>query len=101
MTQTPIYEEVRRALGRADRSVDRRSFWSDDLSGGAVERDLDCGYVSRATAESVYGAVVAEETQIAPGRARYQLDAEASARRRKDMAAAAAGATTDTDEETR
>ena len=26
MSQTPIYEEVRRALGRPDRGVERRSF---------------------------------------------------------------------------
>lgn len=32
MTQTPIYEEVRRALGRADRALDRRAFRSDDAS---------------------------------------------------------------------
>lgn len=29
MTQTPIYEEVRRALGRADRGVERRAFRED------------------------------------------------------------------------
>lgn len=59
-----------------------------------LERDLDGGYVSRATAESVYGVVVAHETPIAPGRARYRLDPEASARRRQALA-------TQTDEENR
>ncbi|HWN26792.1 MAG TPA: hypothetical protein VNP37_07475 [Actinomycetospora sp.] len=37
MTQTPIYEEVRRALGRADRGSGRRAF-REDLPGGADER---------------------------------------------------------------
>jgi hypothetical protein len=30
MTQTPIYDEVRRVFGRADRSLERRSFRGDD-----------------------------------------------------------------------
>jgi hypothetical protein len=34
MTQTPIYEEVRRALGRADRGFERRAFRGDVPSGG-------------------------------------------------------------------
>jgi hypothetical protein len=29
MSQTPIYEEVRRALGRSDRGLERRSFRGD------------------------------------------------------------------------
>jgi len=37
MTQTPIYEEVRRALGRADRGFARRAF-REDHSGGTEER---------------------------------------------------------------
>jgi hypothetical protein len=32
MSQTPIYEEVRRALGRADRMSQRRGFRGDDGS---------------------------------------------------------------------
>ncbi|GAA4871676.1 hypothetical protein [Actinomycetospora straminea] len=34
MTQTPIYEEVRRAFGRADRGVERRAFRDDTAAGG-------------------------------------------------------------------
>ncbi|GAA4813892.1 hypothetical protein GCM10023200_59560 [Actinomycetospora chlora] len=37
MTQTPIYEEVRRALGRADRGSSRRAF-REEVPGGADER---------------------------------------------------------------
>jgi hypothetical protein len=37
MTQTPIYEEVRRALGRADRGFSRRAF-REEVSGAAEER---------------------------------------------------------------
>ncbi|HEY2194844.1 MAG TPA: hypothetical protein VGH76_21460 [Actinomycetospora sp.] len=33
MTQTPIYDEVRRSFGRADRSLERRSFRGDDTAG--------------------------------------------------------------------
>jgi hypothetical protein len=36
MTQTPIYDEVRRSFGRADRNVQRRSFRDED--GGVSER---------------------------------------------------------------
>ena len=36
MTQTPIYEEVRRAFGRADRGLERRAF--REASGGDEER---------------------------------------------------------------
>jgi N-methylhydantoinase B len=49
----------------------------------AVERDLNLGYVSRKTAEAVYGAVVLE----GPGVARYRVDAAASAKRRADLQA--------------
>ncbi|MDD7925261.1 hypothetical protein [Actinomycetospora chibensis] len=37
MMQTPIYEEVRRALGRSDRGAERRAF-REDLSGGGESR---------------------------------------------------------------
>src|SRR6478609_7565363 len=36
MTQTPIYDEVRRTFGRADRTLQRRSFRDED--GAAPER---------------------------------------------------------------
>ncbi len=48
----------------------------------AVERDLNRGYISRATAESTYGAVIAEATPLTANHTRYRLDAEASAARR-------------------
>lgn len=48
----------------------------------AVERDLNRGYVSRATAETLYGAVVAEAVTMAGGHTRYQIDTEASKARR-------------------
>jgi hypothetical protein len=37
MTQTPIYEEVRRALGQADRGFGRRAF-REEVSHGVDER---------------------------------------------------------------
>ena len=50
-----------------------------------VERDLNRGYVSRLTAETVYGVVVAESTQGAAGNMRYRLDEAASIQRRAQM----------------
>ena len=50
----------------------------------AVERDLNMGYVSRATAERVYGAVVAEGS----GPQRFTVDRAASESRRAKMSAA-------------
>ncbi|WP_342641065.1 hydantoinase B/oxoprolinase family protein [Rhodoligotrophos ferricapiens] len=47
----------------------------------AVERDLNLGYISRATAEDIYGVVIAEEQRLGD-RSRYRLDAEASAAKR-------------------
>jgi N-methylhydantoinase B len=60
----------------------------------AVERDLNLGYISRETAERVYGAVVANVRTIA-GRPQYELDPEQSERARTSMrpAPTAAGAT--------
>jgi hypothetical protein len=37
MTQTPIYEEVRRAFGRDDRGFGRRAF-REDVASGADDR---------------------------------------------------------------
>lgn len=51
----------------------------------AVERDLNLGFVSRDTAEAVYGAVIAEETLVA-GQKRYRLDRDATAARRATLA---------------
>jgi N-methylhydantoinase B len=53
-----------------------------------VERDLNLGYIARATAEQAYGAVIGEVQTIA-GRARYRLDIAASERRRESLGARA------------
>jgi N-methylhydantoinase B len=50
----------------------------------AVERDLNLGYVSRETAEDVYGVVIAEETSVG-GMPRFRLDRAASEARRADL----------------
>ncbi len=49
-----------------------------------IQRDLNLGYVSRETAEAVYGAVVAEETTLL-NRKRYRLDIAASEAKRKTL----------------
>jgi N-methylhydantoinase B len=54
-----------------------------------VERDLNRAYVSRATAENVYGVVIAEAIQGAAGNMRYRLDAPASVLRRAQLKATA------------
>jgi N-methylhydantoinase B len=48
---------------------------------GDVERDLNLGYVSQSTAETVYGAVVRQESKKG-GRILYSVDAAASDARR-------------------
>jgi N-methylhydantoinase B len=53
----------------------------------AVERDLNLGYISRESAEKIYGAVVAEAWTLVPGQARYRLDELASQQRRLSLAA--------------
>ncbi|MDO8596642.1 MAG: hydantoinase B/oxoprolinase family protein, partial [Sulfuricaulis sp.] len=53
----------------------------------AVERDLNRGYISRETAETSYGVVIAEAVTLAAGHTRYQLDPVASAARRKKLEA--------------
>ena len=50
----------------------------------AVERDLNFGYVSRETAETVYGVVVADETNVG-GMRRFRLDRQASESRRAGL----------------
>ncbi|MDE1947829.1 MAG: hydantoinase B/oxoprolinase family protein [Burkholderiales bacterium] len=52
----------------------------------AVERDLNRGYISRATAEQAYGVVIAEAEPLVAGHTRYRLDAKASAERRAALA---------------
>ena len=51
---------------------------------GDVEHDLNLGYISRATAETSFGVVIAEVVEEG-GRSRYRLDAAASAERRKSL----------------
>ncbi len=48
----------------------------------AVERDMNRGYISRKTAEDIYGVVVAAEKQIPGGHKRFQLDEKASVAKR-------------------
>jgi N-methylhydantoinase B len=52
----------------------------------AVERDLNCAYISRHTAESVYGVVIATQSQPAAGTPLYSLDRAASQKRREQLA---------------
>lgn len=52
----------------------------------AVERDLNLGHVSRETAETVYGVVVAEVASVG-GRSRYRLDRAATEARRRELGA--------------
>jgi N-methylhydantoinase B len=51
----------------------------------AVERDLNLGYISRASAENDYGVVVSEDHALPAGHRRYRLDATASAARRASL----------------
>ena len=44
----------------------------------AVELDLNRGYISRETAETLYGAVIAEASTLAGGHTRYRVDPVAS-----------------------
>ena len=48
-----------------------------------VESDLNRGYVSRSTAEDVYGVVIADAIQGVAGNLRYRLDEMKSAKRRE------------------
>ncbi len=52
----------------------------------AVERDLNCGYISAASAQTHYGVVIASVRQPAVGPAVYTLDREASQARRRQAA---------------
>ncbi len=51
----------------------------------AVELDLNLGYISRATAERDYGAVIAEQTEVGE-HTRYRLDVTASEAKRRNAA---------------
>jgi len=53
----------------------------------AVERDLNRGYISRETAETLYGVVIAEEIVSAAGYTRFKLDPLASEQQRKKQVA--------------
>lgn len=50
-----------------------------------VEHDLNRGYITRATAESAFGVVIAEALGVEAGHVRYRLDPDASIKRRRDM----------------
>ena len=54
----------------------------------AVERDLNRGYISRASAENQYGVVIAQTLSRPAGHTHYRLDAQASAARRSQLQAA-------------
>ena len=54
----------------------------------AVERDLNRGYISRASAENQYGVVIAQALSRPAGHTHYRLDAQASAARRSQLQAA-------------
>ena len=51
----------------------------------AVERDLNLGYISRATAEAKYGVVLAQARPLMAGRTDYRVDAAASADKRRSL----------------
>jgi N-methylhydantoinase B len=51
----------------------------------AVERDLNLGYVSRTSAESLYGVVVAEARPLGAGHTRFRLDVDATEKNRRQL----------------
>jgi N-methylhydantoinase B len=53
----------------------------------SVELDLNLGYISRATAERDYGAVIAEENAVGE-HMRFRLDVAASEKNRKNLGVA-------------
>jgi N-methylhydantoinase B len=53
----------------------------------AVERDLNLGYISRESAENIYGVVVADSQTLVAGHIRYCLDEPASEQRRRSLTA--------------
>ena len=50
-----------------------------------VERDLNCGYIGRGTAENSYGVVVAQAVESVGGHICYRLDEKASIARRQQL----------------
>lgn len=58
----------------------------------ALERDLNRGYISPATAEQRYGVVIGQQTPSIAGHTRYRLDRDASEARRRQLAGQAANA---------
>jgi hypothetical protein len=51
----------------------------------ALLGDLNRGYISRASAETVYGAVIAEQRPVIAGRHHYRLDEAATLERRRQL----------------
>lgn len=60
----------------------------------AVEQDLNRGYISRASAERDFGAVIADSWTVG-GHERFRLDHDGTARRRRERSVAAAAADPD------
>ena len=58
----------------------------------AVERDPNGAYISRQTAEQVYGVVIASQSQPEAGTPIYTIDRSASEQRRKLLASQAQSA---------
>jgi N-methylhydantoinase B len=58
----------------------------------ALERDLNGAYISRQTAEQVYGVVIASQSQPEAGTPIYTIDRSASEQRRKQLASQARSA---------
>lgn len=54
----------------------------------SVERDLNLGYISRASAEQKYGVVIASARGLCAGHTMYRLDAATSDARRLELASA-------------
>ena len=51
----------------------------------AVERDLNCAYISPVTAEQIYGVVIGSQSKPAAGTPVYSLDRAASQKRREQL----------------
>jgi N-methylhydantoinase B len=51
----------------------------------AVERDLNLGYVSQASAESLYGVVIAEAKPLGAGHTHFRVDVGATAQHRRQL----------------
>jgi hypothetical protein len=74
------------AIGaRASRGLAESVEGDGEAAALQVERDLNGAYISRATAEQVYGVVIASQSTPAAGTPVYSLDRAASEQRRKQL----------------